>query len=120
MSVAAVRARQPHRCRSLYRKAKAGKLRTIAPKRFNPTGEACLPVLHTMRGNWRFTALNSNAPTAHELGKTNEWVGVYFQLEPEPESQCTVVTETRAPLVGHRCARSRSGMCGSFLQVWLR
>jgi DNA polymerase (family X) len=39
------------------KKAKAGKLRTIAPKRFNPTGEAWLPVLHTVRGNWRFTSL---------------------------------------------------------------
>ena len=51
-------------------KANAGKLRTIAPKRFNPTGEAWLPVLHTARGDWRFTTLYptrakpmSSAPT---------------------------------------------------------
>jgi hypothetical protein len=32
----------------------------IAPKRFNPESKAWLPVLHTTRGQWHFTALHSN------------------------------------------------------------
>lgn len=97
---------------SEYReKARAGKLRTIAPKRFNPTGEAWLPVLHARRGDWHFTALFSNTPKAHELGKTREWVVIYFHLDAELESQCTVVTETRGALKGRRVVRGREGEC---------
>src|SRR5439155_24907680 len=54
--------------------AKAGKLRKIAPRRYNPTGEAWLPVLHTKRQGWTFTALFSNSTQAHESGKTRDWV----------------------------------------------
>jgi hypothetical protein len=52
-------------------RAKIGtdQLRTIAPKRFNPKGEAWLPILHTTRGKWHFTALFSNTARAHELVK---------------------------------------------------
>jgi hypothetical protein len=42
-------------------------LRKIVPKRFNPRGEAWLPVLHTRRGDWHFTFLFSNTQRAHEL-----------------------------------------------------
>lgn len=46
---------------SEYReKARVGKLPTIAPRRFNPKGEAWLPVLHAKRAGWHFTALYSN------------------------------------------------------------
>lgn len=55
-------------------KAAAGALRTIAPKRFNPSGEAWLPVLHAQREDWEFTALFSNTLKAHELHKTRDWV----------------------------------------------
>jgi hypothetical protein len=48
-------------------KAAQGNLRTIAPKRFNPKGEAWLPVLHASRGAWQFTLLFSNTQRAHEL-----------------------------------------------------
>jgi DNA polymerase (family X) len=37
-------------------KAEVDKLRKIAPKRFNPKGEAWLPILHACRGKWHFTA----------------------------------------------------------------
>jgi hypothetical protein len=65
-------------------KARAGELRMTAPKRFNPIGETWLPVLHARRGDWHFTALFSNTPRAHELGKTREWVVIYFHLDAEP------------------------------------
>ena len=46
----------------------AGRLPVIAPRRFNPERKAWLPVLHTVRGRWHFTALFSNTARAHELG----------------------------------------------------
>jgi putative hydrolase len=92
-------------------KAEAGELRTIAPKRFNPSGEAWLPVFYAARGDWRLTALFSNTRKAHELGKTKDWVVIYYHLDTEPESQCTVVTETRGPLAGRRVVRGREGEC---------
>jgi hypothetical protein len=97
--------------REYREKAASGKLRKIAPKRFNPKGEAWLPVLHTRRGDWQFTVLFSNTQKAHELGKTDDWVVIYFQEGAGPEAQCTVVTETRASLAGRRVVRGREGEC---------
>jgi hypothetical protein len=100
--------------REYREKAEAGSLRLIAPKRFNPTGEAWLPVLHTSRDHWRFTALFSNTRMAHELGKTKDWVVVYAHMDTEPESQSTVVTERRGPLSGRRVVRGREAECGLY------
>ncbi len=99
--------------RAYREKAAAGELPTIAPKRFNPSGAAWLPVLHTTRGDWHLTALFSNTRQAHELGKTRDWVVIYFHLDAEPESQCTVVTDTRGPLAGRRVVRGREGECAA-------
>ena len=86
------------------RKAQAGELKKIAPKRFNPENEAWLPILHTEKGEWNFTALYSNTARAHELGKTKDWVVIYYDRDGE-EDQVTVVTETRGPLEGERVVR---------------
>jgi hypothetical protein len=86
------------------RKAEAGELKKIAPKRFNPENEAWLPILHTEKGEWNFTALYSNTARAHELGKTKDWVVIYYDRDGE-EDQVTVVTETRGPLEGERVVR---------------
>ena len=91
-----------------YRKrAAADTLPRIAPKRFNPDGKAWLPILHTDRGNWHFTALYSNTARAHELGRTNDWVVLYYYDEQHREGQCTVVTETHGPRAGSRVVRGR-------------
>ena len=91
-----------------YREAAvAGRLSTVAPRRFNPAGEAWLPILHTERGDWRFTALFSNTATAHKLGRTRDWVVIYFEKDAVPEGQCTVVTETHGALKGRRVVRGR-------------
>lgn len=97
--------------REYREKAGRGVLRTIAPRRFNPSGEAWLPVLHAERDGWSFTALFSNTHVAHELGRTRDWVVIYFHTDSEPESQCTVVTETRGPLTGRRVVRGREAEC---------
>jgi hypothetical protein len=72
-------------------KAEAGKLRRIAPRRFNPTNARWLPILHTTREGWFLTALFSNSARAHELGKTHDWVVIRYQRD-EDAGQCTVVT----------------------------
>jgi len=51
--------------REYREKAASGKLPTIAPRRFNPTGEAWLPILHAQRGQRHYTALYSNTARAH-------------------------------------------------------
>jgi hypothetical protein len=91
--------------------AAAGILRRIAPKRFNPRGEAWLPILHAQRGAWNFTALFSNTARAHELHRTRDWVLIYYYDHDHLEAQCTVVTETSGPLEGLRVVRGRELEC---------
>jgi len=88
------------------RRAEAGELRKIAPRRFNPSGEAWLPVLHTERDGWKLTALYSNTARAHELGRTRDWVVIYWE-EDGHEDQNTVVTERSGPRAGQRVVRGR-------------
>ena len=88
-------------------RAQAGELRTIAPRRFNPEGKAWLPILHTERGPWHFTALYSNTARAHQLGRTTDWVILFFSTDHQPEGQCTVVTETSGRHKGQRVVRGR-------------
>ena len=92
-------------------RAAAGELRTIAPKRFNPSGEAWLPIMHETRGKWRATALFSNTANAHKLGRTHDWVIIYFNCNGAPEGQRTIVTETRGPCAGKRVVRGREAEC---------
>jgi hypothetical protein len=75
------------------RRAEAGELHTI-------------PVLHCEREGWSFTALFSNTARAHELGRTRDWVVIYWERDGH-EDQCTVVTERRGPLAGRRVVRGR-------------
>ena len=97
------------------RAAEAGELRTIAPHRFNPAHEAWLPVMHLERDGWAFTALYSNTARAHELGRTRDWVILYFHRLPhEAEGQATVVTEWRGHLHGRRVVRGRERECAEY------
>ncbi len=73
--------------------------------------KAWLPVLHVDRDGWSLTALFSNTALAHELGRTRNWVVIYFGREGGPEHQRTVVTETRGPLEGWRVVRGREAAC---------
>jgi len=97
--------------REYREKARAGKLRTIAPRRFNPEGHSWLPLLHAERGPWHFTALFSNTALAHKLDRVRDWVVIYFYDGDHVEHQRTVVTETRGPLAGMRVVRGREADC---------
>jgi putative hydrolase len=96
-------------------KAAAGALPTIAPRRFNPTGEAWLPVWHTQRGARHYTALFSNTARAHRLGTTHDWVVLYYD-DGRGEGQCTVITSQRGRLKGRRIVRGREDECVRYYQ----
>lgn len=91
----------------MYREAAdKGELRRITPRRFNPTGEAWLPVMHVERDGWGFTALFSNTAQAHQLGRTRDWVVLYWTRDGH-EGQNTVVTQASGPKAGERVVRGR-------------
>jgi NAD-dependent DNA ligase len=92
-------------------KASAGKLPRITPKRFNPENQAWLPILHTTHDHWHFTALYSNTARAHQLGRTADWVVIYFYDDHHREGQNTVVTETHGKLRDSRVVRGRETEC---------
>lgn len=88
--------------------AKAGQLRMITPKRFNPEGKPWLPVMELKKEGWLFTALFSNTARAHELGKTDDWVVVSFERSQpgsQQQGQCTIVTEQYGARKGDRVVR---------------
>lgn len=97
--------------REYREKAAAGKLRLITPRRFNPTSQAWLPVLHAVRGDRHYTALFSNTARAHELGVTNDWVVIYRD-DHDGHGQWTVITSQFGPLRGRRIIRGRESECG--------
>lgn len=91
-------------------KAAEGKLRRIAPRRFNAEGKAWLPVLHTSRRERQYTALFSNTARAHQLGRTHDWV-ILYQDGGREERQFTVVTARGGMLRGKRIVRGREEDC---------
>lgn len=96
--------------REYRERAAAGTLRKIAPKRFNPEGEIWLPILNTRRDNHFYTALYSNTARAHELGKTHDWVVLYYDT-PEGAGQNTVITSKSGQMNGLRVVRGREIEC---------
>lgn len=96
-------------------RAAQGSLSKIAPRRFNPEQEAWLPILHTNRRRRHYTALFSNTPRAHQLGKTSDWVVIYYD-RGDGERQSTVVTATYGTLAGKRIVRGREAECLDYYQ----
>lgn len=97
------------------RRAIAGDLYTIAPRRFNPERIRWLPIMHTERDGWNFTVLYSNTARAHELDKTHDWVVIYYERAGY-EEQATVVTETWGLLQGLRVVRRREAECRRYYE----
>lgn len=96
--------------REYREKAQAGALKRISPRRFNPSSEAWLPILHAVRGRRHYTALFSNTPRAHRMGATRDWVVLYWD-GADGEGQATVITSRREPLEGLRIVRGREEEC---------
>jgi hypothetical protein len=94
-----------------YREMVVGhRLPKIAPRRMNPLHRAWLPILHTRRERRRYTALFSNTPRAHQLGRSHDWVVLYWERDGE-RGQQTVVTATMGPLRSRRVVRGREVEC---------
>ena len=98
-------------------KAAADKLPRITPQRFNPDNKAWLPILHATHDHWHFTALYSNTARAHQLGRTADWVVIYFYDDHHLEGQHTVVTETHGSLQGCRVVRGRETECLQYYET---
>ena len=77
----------------------------------NPTGEKWLPIFHTTRGSRQYTALYANTAFAHRLGRTRDWVVLYYEDEDGCGGQATVVSARRGPLAGRRIVRGRESEC---------
>ncbi len=90
--------------------AKQGKLPRVAPRRFNPTGDAWLPVLHTEREGRHYTALYSNTARAHELGATHDWVVIYRD-DDQNSGSWTAITSSFGALRSRRVIRGREDEC---------
>jgi hypothetical protein len=56
--------------------------------------------------------LFSNTARAHELGKTGDWVLIFYE-RGQQVGQCTVVTERRGLMTGKRVVRGREAECRS-------
>ncbi len=98
----------------MYRdRAAHGLLTQIAPRRFNPSNQAWLPVLKTRLNGFRYRVLYSNTVVAHRAGKTHDWVVVSFERDGA-RGQCTVVTEARGAMAGLRVVRGREAECARY------
>jgi predicted flap endonuclease-1-like 5' DNA nuclease len=92
------------------RKAQADELLRVAPRRFNPNGEAWLPILETERVGHRYKAMYSNTARAHELGTVRDWVVIFHDVAAE-RGQWTVVTSKFGKLRGKRIVRGLEREC---------
>jgi hypothetical protein len=97
-------------------KAHAGQLPRIAPRQFNPTREAWLPVLHTERAGMHYTVLYSNTARAHELNMIRDWVVIYRD-DQDGDGQWTAVTSRFGPLRGKRIIRGREEECRQYYDL---
>ncbi|NNE01163.1 MAG: DNA polymerase III [Pirellulaceae bacterium] len=92
------------------RMAEQGKLPKIAPRKFNPSGVAWLPILHTHRDEHHYTAMYSNTARAHELNTIKDWVIIYRD-DPKSHGHWTVITSQFGKLHGCRIVRGREDEC---------
>lgn len=98
--------------------AKANKLPLMAPRRFNPTGAAWLPIMHTERGHRHYTALFSNTAHAHSMGTTHDWVVIYRD-DHESHGRWTVITALYGSLRGKRIVCGREQDCSDHYRAEL-
>ena len=89
------------------------RLPQVAPRRFNPTGAAWLPVWHAERGQRRYTLLYSNTARAHEAEAIHDWVVIYRD-DRAGAGQWTVITAELGPLRGRRIVRGREAECREY------
>jgi hypothetical protein len=92
------------------------RLPLLAPHNNNPQRQRWLGVLRDERAGWQLRALFANTALAHRLGKTRDWVVIYFDCG-SITGQRTVVSETRGDLAGLRVLRGREAECRRFYEA---
>lgn len=99
-------------------KASKGELPRTTPRRFNPSAEAWLPILHTERHERHYTALYSNTEHAHAMGTTQDWVVIYLETHKErgQHGRWTVITSQFGKLKGKRIVRGRERECALYYE----
>jgi len=97
-------------------KAETDKLPRVAPRRFNPTEEAWLPVLRAKRGDRDYTAAYCNTARAHELGTLRDWV-VILSNRAGARGRFTVITSNYGRLEGRRIVAGREAECAEHYGV---
>ncbi|MFK7837465.1 MAG: helix-hairpin-helix domain-containing protein [Sulfitobacter sp.] len=95
-------------------RSRAATLPAIKPWRFNESGERRIPILHTERGDWAFTALYSNTAAAHEYRRTEDWVVIYYEHEGAPDGLATVITAHGGQFDGKRVVRGLEEACADY------
>lgn len=67
------------------------------------------------RQGWKIEALFSNTSRAHELGRTHDWVVIYYRRDGLA-GQCTVVTARHGRLLDLRVIRGRETECLAYYE----
>jgi hypothetical protein len=91
-------------------KAAEGRLIRVAPRRFNPTGAAWLPILRVRRHGHRYCAMFANTARSHQLGHVHDWV-VIVRDSKQVFGSWTVMTAQYGLLQGKRIVRGRESEC---------
>ena len=98
----------------LYReRAAQGRLLTVAPHKFNPTGAAWLPILRITRHGHRYCAAFANTARSHQLGNDRDWVVIYRETKAD-FGIWTVLTSRYGELRGKRIVRGREAECQAY------
>ena len=79
-------------------------------REFRESGQG---LLHTIRGDRRYTALFSPSALAFRMGRACDWVTIDLEV-PGPNLRWTVVSEWRGPMKGKRVVRGREMDCFQF------
>ena len=79
----------------------------VSPHTADSKTASLVPVLHTGREGWYFTALYSNTASARARNRINDWVVIYYYDGAGNDGQVTVVSELRGPMRGKRVVRGR-------------
>jgi DNA polymerase (family 10) len=93
--------------------AAANRLPRAAPRRFNPTGAAWLPILRLERHGRHFTAHFANTANSHQFGHVRDWV-VIRSDDKNAFGLWTVVTATRGEYRGRRVVKGRERECQDY------
>jgi DNA polymerase (family X) len=101
----------------IYRqRAARGRLLTVAPRKFNPTGTAWLPILRITRHGHRYCAAFANTARSHQLEHTRDWVVIYRETKAD-FGIWTVITSRYGGLRGKRIVRGRESECQAYYEA---